>query len=92
VIYGRELEGLAREDSRFGLHLTFTRQAPEGWTGYRQRIDEGMLGELLGTFAQSPLSFICGPTQLVEAAASALLKAGLPPETIRTEHFGLINR
>jgi hypothetical protein len=28
----------------------------------------------------------------VEAAASALLKAGLPPETIRTEHFGLINR
>lgn len=88
VIYGQELEVLAREDPRFRLHLTFTRQAPEGWIGYRQRIDEELLRELLGTFAQQPLSFICGPTQLVETAASALLNAGLPPEDIRTEHFG----
>jgi ferredoxin-NADP reductase len=91
VIYGRELEGLAREDARFRLHLTFTRQAPEGWTGYRQRIDERLLRELLGTFARPPLGFICGPTRLVEAAANALLNAGLPPETIRTEHFGPTN-
>ncbi len=88
LIYGQELAQLAREDPRFRLHLTFTRQAPEGWTGYRQRIDEPLLRELLGTFARPPLSFICGPTRLVEAAASALLNVGLPPETVRTEHFG----
>jgi ferredoxin-NADP reductase len=92
VIYGRELAQLAREDPRFRLHLTFTRKAPEGWTGYRQRIDEPLLRELLGTFAQPPLCFVCGPTRLVEAASGALLNAGLPTETIRTEHFGPTNR
>jgi ferredoxin-NADP reductase len=92
VIYGQELEEMAREDARFGLHLAFTRQAPEGWTGARGRIGEPLLRELLGTFAQPPLSFICGPTGLVEAAAGALLNAGLPPDTIRTEHFGPTGR
>ncbi len=87
VIYGRELEGLAREDARFGLHLAFTRRAPEGWTGYRRRIDEPLLRELLAAFDGPPLGFVCGPTGLVEAAAGALLNAGLAPETIRTEHF-----
>ena len=88
VLYAQELEGLAREDPRFRLHLTFTRQAPAGWTGYHRRVDEPMLRELLDTFPQPPLCFVCGPTLLVEAAANALLNAGLPPETIRTEHFG----
>jgi ferredoxin-NADP reductase len=91
LIFGQELEALAREDSRFRLHLTFTRTAPAGWRGYHQRIDEPMLRELLGAFAQFPLSFICGPTLLVEAAANALRNAGLPPESIRTEHFGISN-
>ncbi len=92
VIYDRELNGLARSDPRFALHLTFTRKAPESWTGYRRRIDEPLLRELLSTFAQPPLCFLCGPTLLIEAAANALLNAGLLPETIRTEHFGPTNR
>jgi ferredoxin-NADP reductase len=92
VIYGGELEGLAREDARFGLHLTFTRQAPEGWTGYQRRIDEPLLRQLLAAIDGPPLGFVCGPTALVEAAAGALLNAGLAPETIRTEHFGPTSR
>jgi ferredoxin-NADP reductase len=68
--------------------LTFTRLAPEGWPGYRQRIDEPLLRTLLSTFDRPPLSFICGPTRLVEGVANALLNAELLPQTIRTEHFG----
>jgi ferredoxin-NADP reductase len=32
--------------------------------------------------------YICGPTALVETAANALVRLGLPPERIRTERFG----
>ncbi len=92
VIYGQELARMAAEDARFQLHLTFTRKAPEGWTGYQRRVDEPLLRELLGTFVQPPLGFICGPTLLVEAAAGALSNAGLLPEAIRTEHFGPTGR
>jgi ferredoxin-NADP reductase len=88
VIYGQELDQLAREDDHFGLHLTYTRQAPEGWHGYQRRIDEAMLREVLAGFAQPPLCFICGPSLLVETVANALLNAGLPPGDIRTERFG----
>ena len=88
VIYGEEMARLTREDDCFALHLNFTRKAPEGWTGYQRRIDEPLLRELLGIFVQPPLSFICGPTGLVEAVANALLNAGLPPELIRTEQHG----
>ncbi len=88
VFYGEELARLNREDDRFALHLTFTRKAPNIWSGYQRRIDEPLLRELVGTFVQPPLSFICGPAGLVEAVANALLNIGLPPESIRTEQHG----
>jgi ferredoxin-NADP reductase len=91
VIYGQELARLAREDARFELQLAFTRKSPEGWQGYQRRIDEPLLGELLAKFTQPPLSFVCGPTLLVEAVANGLVNAGLPPEDIRTERFGPSN-
>jgi ferredoxin-NADP reductase len=34
------------------------------------------------------MCFICGPTLLVEAAASGLVAAGLPADRIKTERFG----
>ena len=35
-----------------------------------------------------PASFVCGPTPLVEAVASALVRLGHAPPTIKTERFG----
>jgi ferredoxin-NADP reductase len=35
-----------------------------------------------------PLIYICGPTQLVETAAKALLDIGHAPQRIKTERFG----
>ena len=34
-----------------------------------------------------PLAYVCGPTSLVEAVASALVDVGVPPERVLTEGF-----
>ncbi|WP_210516788.1 ferredoxin reductase [Hymenobacter terricola] len=88
VIYQRELEALALADPAFTLLLTYTRQIPAGWAGYRRRLDTAMLAEAVGRLPGPPQCYVCGPTGLVESAATLLQAQGLPDETIRTERFG----
>ena len=88
VIYQAELEALAEADAAFTLLLDYTRQAPPGWAGYQRRLDAALLAEVVSRFETPPQCFVCGPTGLVEAAASGLQAAGLPPERILTERFG----
>jgi ferredoxin-NADP reductase len=88
VIYRDELDGLAGADRGFEAFYTFTRQPPAGWTGYRRRIDPGMLAEVMKPFDQRARVYVCGPTLLVEAVANALVQMELPIERIRTERFG----
>jgi len=88
VIYKGELDSLAQNDRALEVAFTFTRQAPAGWTGYRRRIDAAMLGEVMGTLGDAVLTYVCGPTLLVEAVANTLVRMGLPPQRIRTERFG----
>lgn len=88
IIYRAELEALvARND---GLHVihTLTREQPPGWTGYGRRIDQAMLGEVVATAGANPSVFSCGPTPLVEVAATSLVALGLAPSQVRTERFG----
>ena len=87
IIYGAELERLGRLDGVEIIH-TLTRDAPAGWTGRRGRIDEAMLGDVGWAAKAAPLSFVCGPTGLVEAVATGLVALGHAPERIRTERFG----
>jgi len=88
VIYRAELDGLAARGDGLEVFHTLTRSQPSGWTGYARRIDDKMLGEVSGPFGAKALTFICGPTALVEAAATSLEGAGLPTERIKTERFG----
>jgi ferredoxin-NADP reductase len=89
VIYRQELAQLAQQQvNPLDLHLTFTRQPPPGWTGYRRRIDRAMLTEVLSRLPTHPQCFVCGPTQLVEQVANTLVDLGLPSDIIRTERFG----
>jgi ferredoxin-NADP reductase len=89
VIYRQELEQLAHQSiAPLDLQLTFTRQPPPDWTGYRRRIDKAMLTDVLSRFAIQPQCFVCGPTQLVEQVANTLVDLGLPSDIIRTERFG----
>jgi ferredoxin-NADP reductase len=88
VIYQQELEDLAQTDPIFTLQLTYTRHAPANWTGYQRRLDAAMLTEALAHLPGAPQCYICGPTGLVENAATLLQSQGLPDDAIRTERFG----
>ena len=88
VIYQNELEQLAQYSTALHITFTFTREPPNGWTGYQRRIDEAMLAEELTYFKEQPQCFICGPSGLVELAATTLVDLGIPENTIRTERFG----
>jgi ferredoxin-NADP reductase len=87
IIYGDELETLARRDG-LAVSYTLTRSQPAGWKGYARRIDDAMLKDVSGPLGSDALAFICGPTALVEVAADGLERVGLPAERIRTERFG----
>jgi ferredoxin-NADP reductase len=87
IIYAAELATLATLDGVEVVH-TLTRETLPTWEGHRGRIDEAMLSEIAWPPAASALSFVCGPTGLVEAVATALVELGHGPERIRTERFG----
>jgi ferredoxin-NADP reductase len=88
IIYRDELDGLADAADGFEVIHTLTRSQPPGWTGYTRRIDDRMLAEVLEPLGVTARVYICGPTALVEVAANALVRLGLPPDRVRTERFG----
>jgi ferredoxin-NADP reductase len=88
VIYREELEQLAAAGDGLEVVQTLTRSRPPGWTGYDRRIDDRMIAEVLSPLGATAHCYICGPTTLVEVAASALARLGLPADRIRTERFG----
>jgi len=88
VIYREELDRLKAAGDSFEVFHTLTRAQPAGWTGFARRIDARMLSDVSQAFGAKALTFICGPTPLVESAANGLLKLGLKAERIKTERFG----
>jgi ferredoxin-NADP reductase len=88
TIYAGELDRLAAEDGELEVIHTLTRSQPVGWTGYSRRIDREMLEEVAWAPRERPLAFVCGPTPLVEAAATALVELGHDPSRVKTERFG----
>jgi len=87
VIYRDELARLADYDG-VDVRFTLTREWPEGWRGYRRRIDREILEQDAWPQHEQPLVYICGPTAFVEVAASTLVELGHDAGRIRTERFG----
>jgi ferredoxin-NADP reductase len=88
IIYREELERLAAQDGSLEVIHTLTRSRPEGWSGYDRRIDAEMLAEVAWSPDESLLTFVCGPTSLVEGVADALVSLGHDPAHVKTERFG----
>jgi ferredoxin-NADP reductase len=86
VIYQEELERLM--GGGLTVTHTLTRAQPEGWSGYARRIDGEMLAEVGPGPGDRPHVYVCGPTPLVEAVATALVALGHEPARIKTERFG----
>jgi ferredoxin-NADP reductase len=81
VIYRDELADL-------DVTFTYTRAAPDGWTGYARRVDREMLAEVAFPPAERPRVYICGPTAFVEEVAADFVALGHHSDRIRTERFG----
>jgi ferredoxin-NADP reductase len=88
VIYRDNLARLAQDDDTLEITFTLTREQPDDWTGFRRRIDRMMLAEVAWPPRERPNVFVCGPTPLVESAASALVELGHDPSLVKTERFG----
>jgi ferredoxin-NADP reductase len=88
VIYRDELDRLAAGGNGPDVHCTLTRAHPPDWSGYRRRIDRAMLDEVAWPPWENPLTFVCGPTPLVESVAEALVQLGHDATRIKTERFG----
>ncbi len=88
IIYRAELDRLAQDLPGLQVTHTLTRAQPPGWTGYSRRIDRELLADVAWPAAERPLAYICGPTPLVESAATLLRGMDYPPERIKTERFG----
>ena len=88
VIYRAELERLAAAGDGLSVSHTLTRTQPSGWDGYSRRIDGVMLAEVAWPKEKMPVIYICGPTHMVEAAASLLVDMGYDASSIKTERFG----
>jgi ferredoxin-NADP reductase len=83
VLYAQELATIGAE-----VVFTYTRRAPEGWTGYTRRIDRAMLAEVAPAPERGARAYVCGPTAFVESVANDLVAFGYDPANVRTERFG----
>jgi ferredoxin-NADP reductase len=88
VIYREELIGVEPDHQGADIRVTLTREQPSNWRGYAGRIDRALLEEVAWAPSESPLTYVCGPTGLVEAVASTLVELGHEPRRIKTERFG----
>lgn len=86
VIYRKELLNGAHDG--VDVQIALTRQWPDDWRGHRGRIDGELLERVAWAPSERPLTYICGPTGFVEAAAQSLVGQGHDPLRVRTERFG----
>jgi ferredoxin-NADP reductase len=88
IIFREELEQLSDGSDGLEVFHTLTRTQPEGWEGYARRVDAQMLAETAWGPANTPASYVCGPTSFVEAVSRALVLLGHEAKSIKTERFG----
>src|SRR5215469_1683155 len=83
IIYREELDQLSKSDATLEVYHTLTRTQPPNWSGYRRRIDQALLGEVAWPPEQHPLTYVCGPTSLVESVAEELVALGHEPVRVK---------
>jgi ring-1,2-phenylacetyl-CoA epoxidase subunit PaaE len=92
TMFLEELEDLKnRYLSRLTLHLVFSQESTD-LPLYAGRIGREKIGEFLATLVdptQIDHAFVCGPHGVNDEAEAALLAAGVAPERIHIERFGI---
>lgn len=90
MAFADELERLAAHDTSFSFVATTTREPARRIGDFARRLDPDMLATVLAPFGQPGelACFVCGATDFVETAATALVDLGVPPESVKTERYG----
>jgi ring-1,2-phenylacetyl-CoA epoxidase subunit PaaE len=92
TMFMEELEDLKnRYLSRLTLHMVFSQEATD-LPLYSGRLDRAKIGEFLTTLVDADgvdHAFVCGPHGVNDEAEAALLAAGVAPEQIHIERFGI---
>lgn len=83
-----ELKLLARQHNNMRLILTLTQnEAQTSWAGYRGRIDQQMLADVVRDLTQRSV-YVCGPEAFMLSMQTILAELGLPAEHYFQESFG----
>jgi ring-1,2-phenylacetyl-CoA epoxidase subunit PaaE len=89
TMFKEELEDLKnRYLTRFTLHAVFSREGVDSPL-HAGRLDAGKVATFLRLAGTVDQAFVCGPHALNDEVESALLAAGLRPEQIHIERFGV---
>ncbi|MGZ8261163.1 MAG: 2Fe-2S iron-sulfur cluster-binding protein, partial [Caldimonas sp.] len=92
TMFTEELEDLKnRYLSRLTLHMVFSQEATD-LPLYSGRLGRAKIGEFLATLVDADdidHAFVCGPHGVNDEAEAALLAAGVAPERIHIERFGI---
>lgn len=89
AIFREELLALEARGDGFALAVALTREPARREADFGRRIDGAMAMSLIERLPTPPRqSYVCGSNPFVEAATEALLAAGVPAATIRTERYG----
>jgi ferredoxin-NADP reductase len=89
LAYREELFGLEARRDGFRLALAMTREPARRAEDFSRRIDVAIAADLLAKLPAPPARvFVCGSNRFVEAAAHAVLAAGISPALVRTERYG----
>jgi len=89
MMFREELEDLKnRHLTRLVLHPVFSREMVDSPLN-SGRLDGARLAELLRLTGQPEQAFICGPHAMNDEAEAALIGAGVAPERVHVERFGI---
>ncbi len=84
----QELEGIARENTRFKLIATMTEmeKSKQKWQGRTGYLDKQMLSECMDD-PKGSIYYVAGPPKMVSAIGHALADFGVSEDDIRSEDF-----
>ena len=68
--------------------ITLTRDHPDDWTGKTGRVTKELIKDIIDSFDNEPICYVCGMSLFVDAIAEGLQAAGVPASSIKTERFG----
>jgi ferredoxin-NADP reductase len=89
LAFREELLAMEAGDPELRVVLVSTREAPVRAQDGSRRLDAAFLQQVLAGWGHDARHvFVCGSNRFVEAAAGALLQAGVPAAKIRTERYG----